>query len=146
MVHCSSKYLSCVILSQIFIFEQLLILEYTVCLLKATYWLTLTLTLATHNQAQHLMCMEHVTCISIVQCFIFFFWVCEEIWKACCTPVKISPAGLSSQLLYNKLLERCYWHLTQTHTLNQWIPLPTSACKTTHLLPVDIMLWMKLYS
>lgn len=37
-------------------------------------------------------------------------------------------------------------HLTRAHTQNRWIPPATAARKTTHLLPVDIMLRMKLYS
>lgn len=62
-------------------------------------------------------CEKHFTC----QCKNFSCWV------------------LPSHLPFNKLSR-----LTREHKLSRRIP--PAACETTHLLSVDIMLWMKLHS
>lgn len=95
-----------------------------------------------------LICMEYVVRILNIQCFMFFLSKCEEMWKACYTAVKTTPTGSPSHLLALEQVvgEVLLSHLTRAHTLKQWIPPTSAAHETTHLLPVDIMLRMKLYS
>lgn len=90
-----------------------------------------------------LTCIGCGVYIHIVQFFMFFLSECEEMWKACYTPGKTSPAGSPSHLPYNTLLERCCCHAWQEriHWTNEFLPLQLHTKQPTYCLSTSCSGW-----
>lgn len=139
--------ISCLILSWSSEFEQLLNLEVSVLLRQLTDLTTLCETRTGadpifHEDTWNLSCFCHTQLSNVygTRCMNFccsvlhvLFWVCEEMWKARYLAVRIPPAGSSSHLLYNKLLERCHCHTWHECALNQWALLARATRERTPL-------------